>query len=188
MSVLIVIPTVSGRNNIFNKCVDAYKETCYEADFWYTFNRKTCAEAWNEGANVAKTWGYDYIHMTADDLIPHNGWYECALDTIQAGLYLPGALIYRPDGSVESFGNQIQEEWTKLEGGSVPFCKTEDWVNIPNIHYWSDNAYDYAQKKVNNYSFVARNDYAFTHYSATPGRKFMDQVERTIFEEWKETL
>lgn len=181
---------MDNREDIKRECVRAYQDTGpADIDFFIQYDLPTCGQVWNAGAKVAQKLGHDYVHMTADDLIPHPGWYEAAVETVDDGLnHLPGAYIYRPDGSIETFGNQIQEEWARLDGGSVPFCRTADWIDIPNIHYWSDNAYDYAQMKVNNYSFVARQAYAFTHYSAEPGRKIMDQVERTIFEDWKKTL
>lgn len=187
---LIVIPTVTGREESLNRTLDAYRETCPSSRFFVLKDKETCAYVWNYAAWWAFTCGgHRYVHMTADDLVPHPGWYEAAVETLDQNCgYLPGALIYRPDGAIESFGNQVAEDWSIVEGASVPFCRTEDWVRIPEIHYWSDNAFDYAQKRVHDYRFVMRHDYAFTHYTEPAGRKTLEDRERVIYEEWKESL
>jgi len=184
-NVLVIIPTVDGREEHLHRCTEAY----YGNDILVLRGFSTCGEAWNVGADHATKCGHKYVHMTADDLVPHKGWVDAAVETLEQNCgYLPGALIYRPDGTLESFGNQMAEDWSVVEGASVPFCKTENWVPIPNIHYWSDNAFDYAQKHVHDYRFLLRHNYAFTHYTASAGRKTMDDRERMIYEEWKETL
>lgn len=202
MSVLIVIPTVTGREDHLARCVESYEnmtvggvaQICIFKDY------ATCGEVWNLGAKEARELGHDFVHMTADDLVPENpGWYEAAVETVEAdsdeygyetGRFLPCAKVFNPDGSIQVQGGWHHEfeDWEETGGGSVPFCRTEDWIDIPNIHYWSDNAYDYAQNYINKKTFVARTNYAFTHYTAQAGRKGLDDREREIFEEWKKTL
>lgn len=192
MSVLIVIPTVTGRESFLAKCTEAYEATIKNQDhYWHIgTNYSTCGEVWNDGAAFARERGIDYVHMTADDLIPHAGWYETAVETVAIQKFLPCAKVFNPDGTVQVQGGWHQEfgDWEETGGGSVPFCRTEDWIDIPNIHYWSDNAYDYAQNYINKKKFVARTNYAFTHHTAQVGRKEMSDVEKEIYEEWKRSL
>lgn len=195
MSVLVVIPTVTGRENFLDDCLDNYGVTLGENrwrkkwDVAVVVDRSTCGEAWNRGAKLAQEKGFDYVHMTADDLIPLEGWYEAAVETLESG-FLPCARVLRPDGSIEAFGDWGKEsiDWDFAPGASVPFCRTKDWIDIPEIHYYSDNAFDWAQSQVNGYQFRARTNYAFTHHSAQTGRKQITSEEKEIFERWAITM
>lgn len=194
MSILIVVPTVTGRERMLEACMCAYEDTTYskgrDVAIFRVENKSTCGEGWNMGAKKARELGYEYVHMTADDLIPHAGWYETAVETVAIQKFLPCAKVFNPDGTVQVQGGWHHEfgDWEETGGGSVPFCRTEDWIDIPNIHYWSDNAYDYAQNYINKKKFVARTNYAFTHHTAQVGRKEMSDVEKEIYEEWKRSL
>lgn len=195
VSVLIVIPTVDGREDNLDNCLSHYGATLGEKSYrakWDVCvirNRDTCGEAWNYGAKIARNEGFEYVHMTADDLIPHPGWYECAVETVETG-YIPSALIYSPDGAVESHGTwkDRHEDWTEVPQTLIPFCRTEDWIDIPNIHYYSDNAVS-SMLKYQGYTIMAREEYAFTHYMAQPGRKGPARdEERQTWIEWEKTL
>lgn len=192
---LIVIPTITARQEYLAECLKAYIETLgpigepYEYGFCVVLDKPTCGEGWNAGARQARKFGYKYVHMTADDLIPHPGWLDVAVETVEhEGNFLPGALVFDPDYSLPSHGNQVLPEWYPTGGASVPFLKTEDWIDIPDIHYWSDNAFDHAQREKNGKTFVTRSRYAFTHHTAQAGRKGLDTAERDTYEEWARNL
>lgn len=190
MSVLIVIPTVDGREDYLEACENAYQKTVSfsERSFYIAKNRPTCGEAWNAGAKFARELGVDYVHMTADDMIPHPGWYECAVETVEAG-YIPSALVKYPDGGIQSHGVWATRyvDWTIVPQTLVPFCRPSQWIPIPNIHYFSDNAASSAFKH-QGLEIAARVNYCFTHHMAEPGRQSLTEREEKIWKEWEATL
>lgn len=188
MSVLIVIPTILGREKHLDNTLEAYKSTCPGSEFFIITGRNTCGEVWNLGAECAAKNFFDYVHMTADDMIPHKGWYECATETVKAG-YIPSALIFNPDGTVQSHGVWATryKDWTVVPQTLIPFSRPEQWIAIPNIHYYSDNAASSGFKS-QGLEIVARTNYAFTHHFAQPGRKDMTDAERQIWKNWEAQL
>ncbi len=68
----VVIPTVTGREDFFERCVYAYEHnTANPIELIIYKDLPTCGRGWIKGAEDATG---DYVHFTADDLEPALGW------------------------------------------------------------------------------------------------------------------
>lgn len=181
MRVAVIIPTIAGREFDLTRCVNAYKETAPDAHRIIVRDRPSCGQAWIDGAEMAFRGGgkFDYIHFTADDLEPHQGWLETAAETVEKG-YIPTPLVYHPDGALESAGLRNFgcyagpfEDWQVMEGTTVPFLTRRMWERIGMIpvHYTSDLWVSY-QGRLEGWETVVRTGMVFTHYNAPEGRDY----------------
>jgi hypothetical protein len=72
----VVIPTIAGREHWLGNCIHAYERCSGDIEIITVTDRETCGEAWAEGGKRAQG---DFIHFTADDIEPHDGWDEAAI-------------------------------------------------------------------------------------------------------------
>lgn len=91
----IVIPTVEGREEYLERCCFAYEHTLegHEAEFIIIKDKPTCGIAWQQGAEAASG---DFLHFTADDLVPYPGWLGKMLEVVQTRGGVPVALVVVP--------------------------------------------------------------------------------------------
>lgn len=159
----VIIPTVEGREESLERCVDAYaKHTEVDLEIIVIENLPTCGEAWQMGADQAAG---DYIHFSADDLEPLEGWSKEAIIAADEGL-LPAPTIYGPSGDVEELGGAT------IGCTRIPFCTREQWGKIgPMIpaHYYTDNYFTSCGVAAG-YTVVEIPTYAFSHHWAMAGR------------------
>lgn len=86
----VIVPTVKGREPWLAACVAAYEATCPDLDLIVVHNDgKPCGQGWIDGAERATG---DYLHFTADDLLPFPGWWEAAVAVADAD-GIPGANV-----------------------------------------------------------------------------------------------
>ena len=175
----IVIPTVTGREENYRTGFKAYIDTTKhlgDIEILTYANRETCGIAWQEGAE--KFIG-DYLHFTADDLIPHDGWADAAMKAADDGI-IPMPTIYGPSGAIEELGPAT------VGCTRIPFCTREQWEKIgPMIpaHYYTDNYFSERAKRAG-YLLQEVPEYAFTHTWAQPGRGAgMKQQDRMVHDE-----
>jgi hypothetical protein len=177
--VAVVVPTVQGREEDLERCLRAYEATAPDAKVYVEHDRLSCGEAWIEGAERASQDGFDYLHFTADDLEPHEGWLEVAVETVDKG-YIPAPLVYHPSGELESAGLAnlgcyvgAHDDWMHIEGTTVPFLTREMWdaIGMIPIHYASD-LWVSTQGRKHGWETVVRTGMRFTHYTAQPGRNY----------------
>lgn len=178
MNVAIIVPTVKGRETDLERCVEAYHDTAPSAKVYIEHDRPSCGDAWIRGAERAAQDGFDYLHLTADDLEPHPGWLEPAVEAVDAG-FIPAPLVYHPDGGLESAGLQgfgcyrgAYADWSPIEGTTVPFLTREMWEKVgmeATLHYCTDLLVSYRGRK-HGWETVVRTGMVFTHYTAQPGR------------------
>jgi len=167
----VICPTVSGREDHFERCKAAYERTLGNDLQWISLkDYPTCGDAWNAGAEKADG---EYIHFTADDLEPHDGWLEPAVEAVKRN-YLPAPRIVNPAGGLDYCGYHGVEMPDKaiVEMSVIPFMSREQWDQIGpclEIHYFSDNYLSWRGARAG-YKTVVRRAYAFTHYWAEPGR------------------
>ena len=129
MKLSIVMPTIPGRDTELARSMGAYQRLTPNIEIEWVVERghPNCGAAWNAG--VTKCTG-DIIHMGADDIEPEtNAWFPAAMQAINQG-NIPLGLV-RED-VVGTFGRDFAR---------VVICKREWWQNVPDIHYWSDNAF-----------------------------------------------
>jgi hypothetical protein len=179
--VAVVIPTIDGREEDLYRCVQAYDRTMPEGSLRYYIEHghPSCGEAWIAGAEKACKDGFDYLHLTADDLEPHPGWLPHAVEAVDKG-YIPAPLVYHPSGELESAGLQgfgcytgLHADWGYVEGTTVPFLAREMWDRIGMIptHYCTD-LWVSARGRDFGYETVVRTGMRFTHHTAQAGRNY----------------
>lgn len=200
-TLVVAIPTVTGREAHLERCGHAYHETTptdVRLKLVVVRDRSTCGEVWNESAEIALEGAQApnftpvYLHCTADDLEPLPGWYEAAVGVVESG-GTPSALIYtaRPGQSdvVESHGDWgVRYPARQVTSMSrIPFCRAEQWIPIPPIHYFSDNAFSSAMF-TQGIPIVADPGFAFRHWWAQEARKPMNDTrwfeEQTMWQTW----
>ena len=171
MKISVVVPTITGREDHYARCVAAYERTLGDwLDLITVKDQPTCGVAWNIGAAQAKG---DYIHFSADDLEPHDGWDIHALKAADSG-WFPAPRIVNPNGDLDYCGIHgfEMDEGSKVDMSVIPFMSAKVWEDIgPSlpIHYFSDNYLSFRAKQAGLEVRVARG-FAFTHHWADVGR------------------
>jgi hypothetical protein len=177
LTVAVVIPTIAGREAHLRRCLEAHRDTAPDATLIVERDHRSCGAAWIAGA--ARAPSFDYVHFTADDLEPHPGWFEVALETVQAG-HIPAPLVYHPDGELESAGlwgfgcyNGPRADWQLVEGTTVPFLTREMWeaIGMIDVHYCSDLWVSTIGRR-HGWETAIRTGMRFTHHTAQEGRDY----------------
>ena len=168
----IVIPTISGREHWLARCTDAYVRTLgpFPYELIVLRDRASCGIAWNEGIEQAKG---NYIHLTADDIEPCDGWVTPAVMAVKRG-ELPAARILNTDGTLQSCGTDHLEhpEGEEAFVARIPFATREQLDAIGPMmdeQYMGDYWFSHRGRQVG-YRSVVRRDYCFFHHYAQEGR------------------
>lgn len=177
--VSVVIPTIQGREALYEQTVNAYRNTTppgYELEVITPRDHPTIGEAWTAGAKVATG---EYLHLSADDVTPHDGWLVACVEAVAAGCY-PAPKLTRPDGSVEACGSLgggmlLGEclDWTPCVTSAFPFMpRPDEPLLVPAIHYYADD-YLAHRARVLGLKPVVRTGFHLTHHEGTVGRPAM---------------
>jgi hypothetical protein len=170
MKVDVVIPTVAGREEHLERCMTAYQRTAFgRVRLIVIRDMDTCGLAWNAGAKHARS---DYLHFTADDLQPLDGWLQAAMGCT-AQHALPAAVV------TDARGSNCGEHWgalppdrTEVRVGTVPFMAASAWPAIgPSLdgHYFTDNWISHRARAAG-WPTVACLGYRFRHHWAQERR------------------
>ncbi len=169
----IPIPTITGREDLFNIAVDTYERTA-NVEIIPFYNLPGCGPAWAEGADIAKG---EYIHFAADDIIMHPGWWRKAVRYCDQG-FLPAARIMNTDGTLQSCGNNNMEmkEGAVPEFTRSPIVSRAQWKALAPLvkpfllraHYWTDNIFSAAGRTLGMETVVCRS-YEYTHHMTQVG-------------------
>lgn len=162
----VVIPTIDGREELFEQCVRDYQELSPpDTEIIVVKNMPNCGSAWQKGADSAHG---DYLHLTADDIEPLEGWWEAALLAWEYGA-VPAARVFRPDGGLES---AVRWETPGADGAAaflcqIPFCSMDTWrahigPMIPT-QYYSDNWFT-DKAEAAGYRCRLKHGYDFVHH------------------------
>ncbi len=199
MKVAIIIPTVAGREQVFERVLAAYaatRPTGWEFDITVPEDHSTVGEAWNAGATDVDA---DYVFYAIDDLEPHPGWCQVAALTVDAG-YVPAPRQEFADGSLEScgsmgFGILLPEcaDKTPCRNAGVLFMRPE-WYEqtggfLP-IHYSCDDDYTW-RLALHGHTMLYRSGMRFTHHherAATQHVRDAVHEHRRMFMEHAATL
>lgn len=162
----IICPTIAGREQTYERCKSAYEtRTAAEIEFITIYDEPACGIAWQKGVELAEG---DYIHFTADDLEPLDGWDVEARHAANDGI-MPAPLIYTRDtGQVEVLGVTPDGFFSR-----IPFCTREQWDQIGPmipIHYYTDNWFTWKSNQLGLMTMEIPS-YAFKHHWAMAGRK-----------------
>jgi hypothetical protein len=169
----IVIPTIRGREDSFRRCVDAYRATTEDCQIIPIRNEKACGIAWGWGAQAAQG---DYLHFTADDLVPHEGWADAAIECVERG-NLPAATVLNPVVPLDC-PVYLEPKYRNVPNVLVPFFSREQWELgrwIVPIHYGSDDWVTYLARR-RGIEVELLPDYLFTHSADPEGRLWMNRA------------
>lgn len=197
-TLVVALPTVDGRESFLERAELALHETVppdVRLIIDVQKNRPTCGEVWNtvaERAQAFETDGPVHLLCLADDLEPLPGWYQAAVRHTEWGA-TPSALIWtHREGEadvVESHGDWgIRYPHAQVTSMSrIPFCKASQWIPIPPIHYFSDNAFSSAMT-AQGIAIVAEPEFVFRHWWAAAGRHEMNNEawfrEQNAWQSW----
>lgn len=167
----IIIPTITGREIHFERCITAYQQrTANDFEILVERDHPAVGPAWNAGA--ARATG-EFLHLTADDLEPAEGWDVAAIDAVDHG-YLPAPRVTNQHGRLDSCGLHGVE----LENGArvpmsvIPFLTRalfDEIGPVLPIHYFTDNWISWRAARAGWSTRVCRG-FAFTHHWAEVGR------------------
>jgi len=163
----VVIPTVEGREEHYDHCADAYARRTVQAFELITErDYPSVGLAWQAGAERATG---DFIHLTCDDIEPHDDWATAAIEAVEQG-FIPAPRVYGADGTPQSWPRQGQEltDWEPVYMTSLPFCSREQWQRITPLftaHYYTDDFFSY-RAALAGWEPRVRVGYDFTHYWA----------------------
>ncbi len=166
----VIIPTITGREESYGRCLLAYVQTLPEGSEIVTVrDKENWPTACNEGYRRAKG---DVLHFTADDLEPLPGWWEQALPWLDEHDELPAPKVFNhsPDG-----------EWDNAVDGSdgaiphftrIPLMTRDQYERIgpwPEIPYASDV---WLSERGRTLGIETRmfHSYAFVHHWSQVGR------------------
>jgi hypothetical protein len=179
MSLAIVVPTIPGREEDLSRCLEAYRLTAPDAKVYVEFGHPSCGAGWIAGAKKAAADGFDYLHLTNDDIEPHDGWLDVAVDTVNRG-FIPAPLVYHPNGELESAGLKNlgvyqgpYTDWMYIEGTTIPFLTATMWdqIGMIPVHYCTD-LWVSSKGRLRGYETVVRTEMRFTHHTAQAGRNY----------------
>jgi glycosyltransferase involved in cell wall biosynthesis len=169
----IIIPTVRGREKSLARTVDAYIATTPPRKYEIIIVRHqpTCGLAWNIGADCSHS---DYIHFTADDIVPSPGWNESAIEAAEDGV-IPAPYVKSPSvPNQASFGHTGDgglmsldtPDRTRCNVSVIPFFRSDLWEKIGPIlpiHYYSDDYLSFRARSAG-VPVETRRGYEFTHW------------------------
>jgi hypothetical protein len=180
----VVIPTISGREHWLERCMTAYRATGpAEMELIVIKDRATCGLAWQAGADLSAG---GYVHFTADDIVPHPGWWEAAVACCDSGA-IPSARILNTDGSLQSSGAWATDlpEGMVTDIARIPFLSREQWQLVGpmiEVHYYTDNYVAVRAAQAGIPTIVCQ-AYEFTHHYAPEGRLDARMAaDREVFE------
>lgn len=175
--IAVVIPTLPGREELYERTVAAYRATA-DVTIITVRNRPMIGQAWDDGGNAAMQTDAHYLHLSADDVLPHEGWAEAAIGAVRAGFH-PSPRILNEDGSLHSCGTMgggmlLPEcaDRTLCGTSPFPFMVLDEWPLIgPCLHigYYADDYLAWRARSAGREVAVIR-DYCLTHLEGTVGR------------------
>lgn len=166
----IVLPTVAGREESLERCIEAYRRTSPPDTVIHVIrDEPTCGAAWNAGLEKVRG---EFVHFSADDLEPHAGWLAAALAIVHSGA-LPAPRVLNADGSLQSCGDVVElPDGAPTTFSRIPFLPTaiaRGIFPISPIHYYTDNIVSDRARALGLEPRVARG-YLFTHHHEPAGR------------------
>lgn len=156
MRLSIVMPTMAGRDVELARTVAAYEAlTPVPIEWIMERGYDNCGAAWNAGVSKAKG---EIVHMGADDIEPEtDAWWPAAMGVIGQG-GVPLGWVREDDAGV--FGRDFPR---------VVICRREWWQDVPEVHYYSDNAFGDLMAETGHQPIVAEG-FDFYHRRSMIGR------------------
>ena len=178
----IVLPTIKGREHLLEQSVDAWQEQeveNHDVAIYIVHDKSSIGMGWQAGAEYALKDGAEFLCLTGDDLIPHEGALAAGIHEAMMNM-LPSPLIFE-HGKVLSCGSlgggmhlpRIRDH-APCATSQIPLFHASMWEvvgPIPDIHYYAS---DYVSWMLRD-TFKRRLcwtsvKYAFDHLEGTVGR------------------
>lgn len=200
-NVAIAIPTVTGREESFQRTVEGYRQTVEGSPHNVYIVTTKDQPTWGAGVEecmaqiTEKLAQTTVVHITADDLVPEPGWLDVAIETIEKGIC--------PAPVLDTFGHidyghpptPEMEDWKVTKTSVIPTIKIGWWDHIAPMfvaHYFTD---DYISVKLRMHAIETRGrlGYRFNHFHENAERGAgMSQDERMqhdmlLFQRWQMT-
>jgi len=171
----LIVPTVAGREESLQRCLDSFPDTNHIVVSGYP----SCGQAWAAGIRVSDA---DYLLLCADDIEARDDrWIEPCVNAVDEG-WLPCPIVYRPDGSVESAGGDmnasgclvdvIRPDHTQADFTPMPFLSKAQMEVIGMIptHMMCDVWVSYRGRQLG-YETHLLHAYELIHHHEMTGRK-----------------
>ena len=106
MTTRVIVPTVRGREQVFDRVVAAWKAQSDDVQVVVVRNAPTVGDAWNAAyeAQAAAFASSDVVVFAIDDAIPQPGALDAARRWAESGA-IPSPRLTLPDGTVEACGS-----------------------------------------------------------------------------------
>jgi hypothetical protein len=177
MTITVVMPVLTARAEIAKQVMAAYARTTPGLNLRIVHDPPTAGAGWQQGADHAPIG--DYIHLTADDLEPLEGWWIPLKEAVDAGC-CPAPIVLNPDRTIQSCGangwelnTRMLEDWAEVEWTTVPFMSADQWGRVQPIpaelHYCTDTWVS-ARLAKHGVRTVARPASHFLHHNHPAGR------------------
>lgn len=170
----VVIPTVDGREDHYERCFNAYANRTpkdWPIEIITVRNENSCGNAWQKGAEVATG---RLLHFTADDLEPLDGWWIGAAHAIENEQF-PAPRLLNADGSLYgAYPWGDPPDGTPVAMSVIPFFRRDLWSKIgpmlPDHHYYTDNWVSWRAERAGLRITYQGSSYAFVHHWAQAKR------------------
>lgn len=172
----VVIPTISGREESYERCLSSYRRHTADIE-WEAITLKDKPNwpvACNEGFSLAKG---EIVHFTADDLEVVPGWHEDAVALLRSADELPAGYVWNhslfgdPDNVAD--GSSGQKTWFTR----TPIMRRDQWERIgawPNLDFYADVWLSERARKIGIETRLV-GGYRFIHHWHQTGRISNDQ-------------
>ena len=134
----IIIPTVTGREDHYERCLAAYQDrTAAGSEIITETDHATVGLAWQAGAERATG---DYIHFSSDDLEAMDGWDVAAVQASDAGIVPAPRVTDARTGQLQSWPAWGREHDDGTDAGfsAIPFLSRAMWEVVQPLftgHY-----------------------------------------------------
>lgn len=190
-TVVICLPTVTGREESFQRTVDGYRATVEGSAHNVAMVVVKDEPTWGAGIDAAMKVVEEQhptatiIHFTADDLVPEPGWLDAAIEAVDQSVC--------PAPVLDTFGeiayghppNADESDWKVSQTSVVPTIRASWWKLIAPMlqtHYFTD---DYISLKLRMHGIdtKGRLGYRFRHFHEMAERGAgMTQDERMQYD------
>lgn len=172
--IVVVIPTIDGREEHYARAVEAYStRSVAEVQIRTYRNLPTCGIGWIKGAEWAEEQGFDYLHLSSDDMEPQEGWDVAAMEANDRG-FIPSPRIMNAAGKQVFCGDHGMDfaDWTQVHTQTIPFMNPAMLAAakpLLPLHYFIDDWVSWMGNRAG-FRTVVRRGYAFVHHYAMVGR------------------
>ncbi len=153
MQIGVVVPTIPGREESLDRCLNSYRETeGIEVNLHVYADSPCSGTGWRKGTErlVERFGKPDYLHLSNDDCEAFApDWWRDAVEACEKG-HLPAPIVLNSDGTVQSAGGDmsaganllrtVQQQGTEVDFTTIPFLSWQQWekIGMLDVHYSSD--------------------------------------------------